>query len=428
MVSSSKISLQVSAIFYRVLARAVYTIVPFEKGSSKTNLLAALKESLEDVWDTIEDFRTAVNYSYLHDQQKGHFSKVKFRKLLFQFNFARGLLDCLNVYDIACINSFKHDQVKILCLLFQLKEEVAGYITRTDYITYESFIEQVNLILQGRYEKLRDYTNSQTVLQELGFMPSAALTLAEWTCRNEMSHKNMLYWVFCFLESLYFDMLFLVEFPFNKGKINELYDNIPVNGGTGKFTVSGINMFVEGSANKFIESIMNKLPEITTNERFWYHGTSLEYEKNIRSNGIELRHAKAGDFSKPGCGFYLMSDLIHAINYGSAKSMVRGIFTVLVFKVSNDFRLTFKGRDLTDALHLWREAIDFYRSYQIELRSRSKEPRELSQLHYIEGPSSKCGGTEVIGGMHQLCIRNNGMAKHFFSKLCCILYIKKDKY
>ena len=421
LISSYKISFHVSTVLFRVLATAVSAIGPFEEVNSKTNFLAALRSSLKDLWDMCEDFKTAVNSFYIHNQNKENFQKLTI-KLLFRHSFARGLLECLNEDDIACINRFKHDQVKILCYQFQLNEEMADHITRTDDITYESFKEQVKLILRDRYESLGDYTNNLVVFQKLGFTRAAAIALPAWTCMKETSHKNLLYWVFCFLESLHFDMLFPGEFPFNKGKINELYD-IPVNGGTG--TVSGINMFVKGSENKVVESIIDKLPKITAGESYWYHGTSVEHEKNIRRDGIELKHGKAGDFSKPGCGFYLMSNLIHALNYGGAKAMGRGIFTVLVFKVCNDFRFKFKGKDLTKALDLWREAIDFHRSCQAEPRNRSKEPRKLSELHFIEGPSSNYEGTKILDGMHQLCIRSHGMAEYFFSRLCCILYIKK---
>ena len=264
LISSYKISFHVSTVLFRVLATAVSAIGPFEEVNSKTNFLAALRSSLKDLWDMCEDFKTAVNSFYIHNQNKENFQKLTI-KLLFRHSFARGLLECLNEDDIACINRFKHDQVKILCYQFQLNEEMADHITRTDDITYESFKEQVKLILRDRYESLGDYTNNLVVFQKLGFTRAAAIALPAWTCMKETSPKNLLYWVFCFLESLHFDMLFPGEFPFNKGKINELYD-IPVNGGTG--TVSGINMFVKGSENKVVESIIDKLPKITAGESY----------------------------------------------------------------------------------------------------------------------------------------------------------------
>ena len=413
--------------FNRSLARAIHGLKPDEEPTSRRNVIDCLEESLKDVYEILEDVETAI--CKVAPSWQVDYQIVKLVKLFHRSDFANGLVECLSDDDIKCIKEFNHDQNKILCNQLGLKEEITNLVPDGEIRSHKSFVEWVMMILKDRYENVKGYSSNMAALQDLGFTQSAAAVLADWIDSTEsMSHKDMLYWVCYHLKSLSDAIIMQVgnitEFPFNEDKVSERF-NIQVTGSE-EFSVSGVNVLYDKDFKNNQKVLLKKmLPEINIKEEvFWYHGTILKHEQNIRNNGVDLSCASAGDFSKNGCGFYVALDIDHAIDFAKAKVLGDRIFAVLVFKVGNDFYKPYTGRDLTSEAQLWREATHYYNNYQ--RNGNLREPKELRKLHYIRGPTSKYdGGRRRGSSFHQLCIRNDGMADLFYRELCSILYFKK---
>ena len=412
--------------FNRSLARAVHGLKPDEEPTSRRNVIDCLEGSLKDVYEILEDVETAI-CKVAPSSQVGY-QIVKLVKLFYRSDFANGLVECLSDDDIQYIKEFNHDQNKILCNQLGLKEEITNLFPDGEIRSHKSFVEWVMLILKNRYEDVKGYNSSMAALQDLGFTQSAAAVLAKWIDSTEiMSHKDLLYWVFYRLKSLSDAIIMQVgnvtEFPFDPDKVSERF-NIQING-LENCSVFGVNILYDKDFKDNQRMLLKKvLPQINTDEEdFWYHGTIVKHEENIRNNGVDLSCAFAGDFSKNGCGFYVAADVHHAIDFARAKVLGDRIFAVLVFKVANDLDQNYRGIDLTSRKQLWREATHYYNNYQRD--GKLKEPRELRRLQFIRGPTSKYdGGGRRSSSFEQLCIRSDNMADFFYSKLCSILYFK----
>ena len=412
--------------FNRSLARAVHGLKPDEKPTSRRNVIDGLEESLKDVYEILEDVETAI--CKVAPSRQVDYEIIKLVKLFHRSDFANGLVECLSDDDIAYIKEFNHDQNKILCNQLGLKEEITDLLPDGEIRSHKNFVEWVMLILKNRYEDVKEYNSSMAALQDLGFTQSAAAVLAEWIDSTEsMSHKDLLYWIFYHLKSLSDAIIMQVgnitEFPLKPDKVSERF-NIQINESE-NFSVSGMNILYDKDFKDNQRMLLKKvLPKINIREEdFWYHGTILKHEENIRNNGVDLSCASAGDFSKNGCGFYVASDIHHAIDFARAKVLGDRIFAVLVFKVGNDLNQNYRGIDLTSKLQLWREATNYYNHYQ--RNGKLKEPKELRKLQFIRGPTSKYdGGGRRTSRFDQLCIRNDDLADLFYSKLCSILYFK----
>ena len=411
----------------RYLARAVQGLEPDTESTSRRNVINCLEQSLNDVYEILEDVESTL-LNVTPTWQVDHMI-LKLVELFHRSIFAYGLFDCLDDDDIQCMKNFNHDQNKILCNQLGLKEEITNLLPDGEIKSHKSFIDWVIHILKTRYDDVRDHNNSMAALQSLGFTPTAAAVLTNWIDSTaSMSHKDLLYWVIYHIKSLS-DVIIMqlgneTEFPFNKAKIIESY-SIQVTGSM-EFSISGRNILYDQDFQNNQRVLLKKmLPKNNSDEEFcfWYHGTLLKHEENIRNNGIDLSCAGAGDFSKNGFGFYLAEDIQHAIDFAKAKVVGDRIFSVIVFKVGKNFRQRYKGIDLTDENQLWRDAIHYYNNYQ--KNGKLKEPKALRKMQYIEGPTSKYdGGGRRTSSFHQLCIKNDHMSDFFFSKLCCIFYFK----
>ena len=318
------------------------------------------------------------------------------------------MFECLiaSKKDKNSLNRFIHGRNQIICNQLGLNEEIINLLPDTEIRTHKSFIDWIKLIMKNRYEDLKDRSNIVAVLKELGFTKLAAAMLALWIGRNEsISHKDLLYWVFYYLDFCYNDVIAKET----RVAVNETHPII-------------YDVFVKGNSEEFLKDM---LPQINQDESFWYHGTILKHEQSIANNGIDLSHANAGDFSENGSGFYLTSSFRHAADFAEAKAMWDDDkrFAVLVFQVENNFRESYAGIDLSGEEELWRNVIKYYNDYQTN--GRLREPTKVRLLQYIEGPTSICDdrGRER-GTFHQLCIRDAEMADLFYSKLCRILYFQ----
>ena len=400
----------------RSLASTLISIGATEEGSTRTNVLDSLKESLDDVYEILENFKSLP----VHVDEVGQVKceRSKFLKFICRNNFAKGLVECLSTHDGNYINC------RILCKQLGLKEEICNYLPDGEMLTHKSVLEWFVRIIERNYENLEEVgSRTMLVLQELGFTESVASYLANWIDTNEvLSHKSILHWAFYFLTSRY-DAIYehagkKDEFPF-KNKLGDCYDGILVEGGSETFKISGVNKeFNEGKSHditKSLRALIHQKFAPEQGEKFWFHGTNLDAEERIRNIGIDLSFGRAGDFSKNGNGFYLAADLSHALDYAKTIKL-RKFFSVLVFKVNDNFRRDFpRGRDLRGDDPLWIRATDYYRNYQ---RKQIKEPSELRNLWYVEGKTSS------YENLHQLCIKNDDLAAYFLSKVVCVFYFK----
>ena len=422
-VSTSGNSIAEAIAFNRSLARAVHGLkLDMEPKSrnkviptSRNNVIFALRKSLTDIYETLEDIGTA---QYSDDQICQTDSETRqYWILLFRSNFADGLFECLilSKKDRESLNRFTHDRKQIICYQLGLNEEIIDHLPDTKIRTHKSFIDWIKLIMKNRYESLIDHSNKMAVLNELGFTKLAAGLLALWIGSNEsMSHKDLLYWVFYYLDFCYNDIIAKETIASKEARV-AVDETSPI--------LYKYNVFVKGHSEEFLKLT---LPQINPDENFWYHGTILKHEQSIANNGIDLSYANAGDFSENGCGFYLTSSFQHAADFAEAKGMCDGKrFAVLVFKVQNNFRESCAGIDLSGEEDKWQNVIKYYNDYQTN--GRLKEPAEVRHLQYIEGPTSKCydRGREC-GNFHQLCIRDDEMADLFYSKLTRILYFQSQ--
>ena len=400
--------------FNQSLARAVHGLKLDREPTSRNNLIFAFAKSLTDVYETLEEIGTA---QYLVDGTCQTDSDIRhYWILLFRSNLANGLFECLilSEMDRISLNRFIHDRNQIICNQLGLDEEIIDLLPNTEIRTHKSFIDWVKLIMKNRYEDLKDHRNTMAVLNELGFTKLAAAMLALWIGSSEsMSHKDILYWVLYYLDFCYNDIIAKETIALKETRVH-VDETRPII----------YDLFVKGHSEEFLKAM---LPQINPDENFWYHGTILKHEQNIANNGIDLSHANAGDFSENGCGFYLTSSFRHAADYAEAKAMCDNDkrFAVLVFQVQNNFLESYEGIDLSGEEDLWRNVIKYYNDYQAN--GRLKEPAEVRDLQYIEGPTSKCfdRGREC-GTFHQLCIRDDEMAELFGKKLCRILYFQSS--
>ena len=406
----------------RFLASVVISTGAIEEGSTRANVLDCLKKSLDDVYEILEDFKSlAVDVDKIGQVK---YERSKFLKFICRNNFAKGLIECLSSHDSSYINKFKYDSYRILCKQLGLKEEICNYLPDGKMLTHKSALEWFVRIIERNYEILEEESDTMLVLQKLGFTESVASYLANWIDKNKvLSHKSILHWATYFLNSFY-DAIYEYagkkdEFPFEH-KLGHFYDGIPVEGGSETFKILGVNEeFNEGKSHditKTLRALIDQKLKPEQGEKFWFHGTNLDAEESIRKIGIDLSFGKAGDFSKNGNGFYLAADLSHALDYAKTIKK-RKFFSVLVFKVHDNFRRDFRrGRDLRGDDPLWIRATDYYHNYQRRMQMR--EPSELRNVWYVEGKTSR------YENLHQLCIRNDDLAAYFLSKLVCVFYFR----
>ena len=429
-VAIARASFAESITLNRSLARAVHGVGSAEEDGTLTNVLYSLKESLDDVYENLEDFKELVDG--VDKIGLVEYENSKFLKFICRINFSKGLLECLSERDSNNINKFKDNEYRALCNQLGLREEMCNYLPDGEILTHKSALDWLLFIIQRNYENLENENDTFFVLQEIGFTKSVASSLAMWIDKNEvLSHKSILHWAICFLLTSFYDAIDKQagkkdEFPFEKLKLGQCYNGVPVETESQKVTIFGVNNeFSQNKSHDITETLKTLIKrEFKPNqsEKFWYHGTNLDAEESIRSKGIDLACGNPGDFSKNGEGFYLAADLNHALDYANAFNKSRKFFSVLVFKVDN-FRQSFpKGIDLTDNKPLWIKATDYYHNHK---RNNQKEPPELRKLWYIEGPTSRYDGSgRKDSSFHQLCIRKKKMAAYFHSKLVCVLYFK----
>ena len=413
-VSISRDSIGETIAFNQSLARAVHGLKLDKEPTSRNNVILTFAKSLTDVYETLEDIGTA-QYSVDRICQTDS-ERRQYWILLFRSNFANGLFECLilSEKDRESLKRCIHGRNQIICNQLGLNEGIINLLPGTEIRTHKSFIDWIKLIMKNRYEDLKDRSNIVAVLNELGFTKLAAAVLARWVGRSEsMSHKDLLYWVFYYLDCCYNDIT-------AKETITSKEIRVPVD----ETRPIIYDVFVKGNSEEFLKDM---LPQINQDEDFWYHGTILKHEQSIANNGIDLSHANAGDFSENGSGFYLTSSFRHAADFAEAKAVWNydKRFAVLVFQVQNNFRESYAGIDLSGEEDLWRNAIKYYNEYQTN--GKLKEPTKVRSLQYIEGPTSICDdrGRER-GTFHQLCIRDDEMADLFHSKLTRILYFQSQ--
>lgn len=399
--------------FNRSLFRAVHGLELDKEPTSRNNVIFAFAKSLDDVYKTLEDIGT-VQYSVDQICQTDS-ERRQYWILLFRSNFAKGLFDCLiaSKKDRKSLNDFIHGRNQIICNRLGLNERIIDLFPDTEIRAHKSFIDWIKVIMKNRYENLKDRSNITAVLNKLGFTKLAAAILNLWIGSSEsMSHKDLLYWVFYYLDFGYNDIVAKETIGWKKTRV--AVDKTP------------FILYDESDKGHSEEFVKVMLPQINPDESFWYHGTMLKHRESIADNGIDLSHTNAGDFSENGCGFYLASSFRHAADFAEAKAMLDDKrFAVLVFRVQNNFRKSYAGLDLSGEEDLWRNVINYYNDYQTN--GKLKEPAEVRYLQYIEGPTSKCcnRGRER-GNFHQLCIRDDEMADLFYSKICCTLYFQRQ--
>ena len=408
--------------------------------SSKQKAVSSTEGSLDILSEILQNFRAEI-YSPGRNRQAGS-CRRKILNLLFQSYFTQCYVDCVSK-DIACVYCLENEKMQnnASCRKVESVLKKSGELFHTAIFKNENFILSADLMLQITFEYMTDYSDKKKARGKLEFIQPLAYLL-RWLDSSKIMIYQKLCWPFYHLDLAYYLKIglasisiqpskFPTDFPFNKTKIDQPYKNILVTGGVKEFRVSGVNLIYDKSFKSNSETrVKNVLPEIGAEESFWYHGTRMESEENICSNGVRLSCGNEGkDFSKKGKGFYLAFNSDFAIEFAEAKlsgkhSGVKDMFAVLVFQVANDFRKKYKGIDLTDENELYLHATNYYRNYIHN--SKLREPKALRGLMYIEGPTSAYDGAgRKLSNFHQLCIRHKKLSDDFFSKLCCILYFKK---
>lgn len=402
--------------------------------------------SAESPWDKLSEIlqnpKTEIESVDRNGQADSY--RRKFLNLLFPSHFTQSYVDCV-IKDIACVYPLENENMRNneprRKVEYVPKKSIQ--LRNTGMYTNKNFILSVTLMLQNIFEYLKDYIYNKKALGKLEFIQSLASYLLRWLDINKITfYKKLLCRVFYHLYLAYHLKIalasisiqpskFPIDVPFNETKIDQLYGNIRITGGEEEFRVSGVNLIYDKSFRSNSETrVKNILPNVGSDESFWFHGTLMKSEESIRTNGVRLSCGDAGDFSKKGNGFYLALNSDFAIEFAEGKLASKcsrlNMFAVLVFRVDNDFRKMFTGIDLTDEKELWLDATKYYRNYL--QNSTLKEPKALRRLMYIEGPTSRYDGAgRKSGDFHQLCIRHKQMSEYFFSKLCCILYFKKPR-
>ena len=421
-----------------------YVVRTGDRGmSSKQKAVSSTEGPLDKLSEILENPKTESDSVGRNGQADSY--RRAFSNLLFQSHFTQCYVDCVSK-DIAFVYPLENENVRnnAPCRKVESVPKKSIKLLDTGMCKNENFILSVIFMLQKIFEYLEDYSDSEKALRKLEFIQSLGSYRLRWLDSNKITlSKKLLCWVLYHLHLAYHPKItlgsisvqpskFPTDFIFYKDKINQLYGNIRITGGVEEFRVSGVNLIYDESFKSESETrVKNFLPKIDAEESFWYHGTRMESEENIRSNGIRLSCGNACDFSKKGNGFYLALNSDFAIEFAKGKlagkhSGVKNMFAVLVFKVGNDFRETYDGIDLTDEHELWLNATNYYRNY-LE-NSKLKEPKAFRRVMYIEGPTSSYDGAgRKLGNFHQLCIRHKGMSEFFLSKLCLILYFKKPR-
>lgn len=408
--------------------------------SSKRKAASFTEGPLDKLSEILQNPKAEIDPAGRNGQADSYWRK--FLNLLFQSHFSQCHVGFVSK-DIACVYSSENENLRnnAPCRKVESVPKKSSKLLDTGMYKNKNFILSVTLMVQNIFEYLKEYSDIEKALGKLGSVQSLASYLLRLDSNKITPHKKILCWVFYHLHLAYPLKYALVsisiqpsklptDFPFNKTKIDQPY-NINITGGVEEFGVSGVNFIYDKRFRSNSEThINNVLPEIDLEESFWYHGTLLESEENIRFNGVRLSCGNACDFSKKGNGFYLALNSDFAIEFAKGKLTGRcsreKMFAVLVFRVGNDFRKMYNGIDLTYEKELWLDATKYYRNYL--QNSRLKEPKALRRLMYIEGPTSSYDGAgRKLGNFHQLCIRHKKMSEYFFSKLCRILYFKKPQ-